>query len=494
MKPATPPRDTFTPPEQFSQLVDRARAESRTLGKPPKRIELPPSLRDLDYDAYRTIRFRPEKSLWRGEHGRFEAQFFHVGLHYFEPLRMEVLDQGQLQLIRFDPELFSYDGVTPPPAGSELGFSGFRLHAPLNKPDYRDEVVVFQGASYFRTLARGQTYGLSARALAVDTGEPGPEEFPRFTEFVLVRPGPDDDFMWVLAFLESPRVTGAYAFRIQPGDETVVEVTARVFPRSAIKVLGVAPLTSMFLYGEEAPARFGGDHPNLKRPEAHDSDSLVSWSGQGEWLVRPLRNPPRTQVSMFRLDSPRGFGLLQRDRRPESYNDPEYLYEKRPSAWIEPLDDWGPGSLRLLEIATKLESDDNIGVMWVPDAVPQDADGLNLHYRIHVGDALPTGIGPAAQAVDTRFTDLGGGRFRFHVEFSGPALTDADPAKPLEVLVTARGGKVLSRQVDHDATSGRAKATFEVKRDGPGSVDLRAFLRAGADASSETWLYLLPEA
>ncbi|MFT3923872.1 MAG: glucan biosynthesis protein [Myxococcales bacterium] len=487
-------RDSFTPPEQFALMVDRAREESRHVGKPLKRMELPPSLQNLDYEKYITIRYRPEKSLWRNEPGHFEVQFFHVGLHYYEPLKMEVLEHDKLSLIPFNPELFSYDGVTPPPADAELGFAGFRIHANLNRADYRDEFIVFQGASYYRTVAKGQIYGLSGRGLAIDTGEPGPEEFPRFTEFVLVRPQANDTFMWVLAFLESPRVTGAYAFRIQPGDETQIEVTARVFPRSPIKVLGVAPLTSMFLYGEESPPnRFGGDHPNLKRPEAHDSDSLVSWSGQGEWLVRPLRNPPKTQVSTFRLDSPRGFGLIQRDRRPESYNDPEYAYERRPSAWIEPLDNWGPGSLRLLEIGTQLESDDNIGAMWVPDAIAPEADGLNLHYRVHIGMGLPTGLGPASQALDTRFKDLGGGRTRFEVEFAGAALTDANPQHPLEAIVSAHGGKITSQRVDQDASNGRAKLTFEVKRDGAGAVDLRAFLRSGPDASSETWVYLLSD-
>ena len=216
----------------------------------------------------------------------------------------------------------------------------------------------------------------------------------------------------------------------------------------------------------------------------------MSWSGQGEWVVRPLRNPPKTQVSTFRLDSPRGFGLLQRDRDPASYNDPEYAYERRPSAWVEPLDDWGPGSLRLLEIGTQLESDDNIGAMWVPDNIPPGADGLNLHYRMHVGSELPAGIGPASQAVDTRYTDLGRGRLRFDVAFAGPALTDAQ--RPLDAVVSARGGKILSQHVAHDAANGRAKLSFELERDGAGAVDLRAFLRSGSDASSETWLYLVP--
>jgi glucans biosynthesis protein len=483
--------DNSAPPAYFTELVARAQKDSRFEGKPLVRMELPPSLQNLDYDAYRTIRFRPERALWHGEPGRFEVQFFHVGLHYFEPLRISVLEAGKLTPVSFSPDLFSYDGVTPPPPDAHLGFAGFRVHTSINAPDRRDEFLVFQGASYFRAIARDELYGLSGRGLAIDTGEPAPEEFPRFTEFVLVRPGADDDFLWVLAFLESPRATGAYAFKVTPGETTRIEVTARVFLRAPVKVLGVAPLTSMFLYGEEAPARFPGDHPAIKRPEAHDSDGLASWSRQGEWFFRPLRNPPRTHVSMYRLDSPRGFGLLQRDRNPDSYRDPDYGYERRPSAWVEPIGDWGKGSLRLLEIATPLESDDNIGAQWIPDAVP--GDGLRLHYVVHVGSELPPGVpGPASQNVSTRFQEVAPGRVRFTLDFAGPALKAA-LSSPLEAAVTAAGGQVSEPTIALDNGAGRCTLSFEVKREGSGSVDLRAFLRSGKDVLSETWSYLLPE-
>jgi glucans biosynthesis protein len=414
-----------------------------------------------------------------------------VGLHYFEPLRISVLDKGKVTPVLFSPDMFSYDGVKPPPADAQLGFAGFRIHGPLNDPNVKDEFLVFQGASYFRAVAKGELYGLSGRGLAINTGEPEPEEFPRFTEFVLVKPAPGEEFMWVLAYLESPRAVGAYAFKVTPGTSTLIDVTARVFLRGVpVKALGVAPLTSMFLYGEEAPARFGGDHPNIKRPEAHDSDGLISWSKQGEWWFRPLRNPPRTHVSMYRLDSPRGFGLLQRDRNPDSYKDPDYGYERRPSAWIEPIGDWGPGSLRLLEIATPLESDDNIGAQWIPDQVP--ADGLSLRYRVYVENDLPKGIGPASRSVGTRYSEVSKGRFRFTLEFAGDVLK-GQLAKPLEANVSAFGGKVSDVKASQDAASGRATVSFDVQREGSSAIDVRAFLKSGPDALSETWSYLIAE-
>ncbi len=482
---AQAPTGFSAPPAAFDELVKRAREDSHTLGKEPTRLNLPPSLQNLDYEAYRTIRFRGEHSLFRGEAGHFEVQFFHVGLHYFEPLRISVLENGQLKPIPFSTDLFSYEGMTPPPKDAELGFSGFRVHAPLNSEQYRDEIIVFQGASYFRSLGRGQTYGLSGRALAINTGEPGPEEFPRFTEFVLVRPAAEDAFIWILGFLESPHAVGAYAFRLTPGDTTQIEVTAHVYPRGKVDVFGLAPLTSMFLFGEEAPARFGGDHPHLQRPEAHDSDGLLMWGSSGEWLYRPLRNPPHTQVTTFRLDSPRGFGLLQRDRNPEHYRDPEYAYEKRPSAWVEPVGDWGKGSVRLLEIATPLESDDNIGAMWVPDEVP--ADGLLLHYRVHIGDEMPSNLGPTSKVTSTRFWNTEG-RTKVALEFTGAALAQA---ASLDTVVTAVGHSIENQKVEREAD--RVQLEFDVVRADTREVELRAFLKSGEHAVSETFIYLLPE-
>ncbi|HMI90957.1 MAG TPA: glucan biosynthesis protein, partial [Polyangiales bacterium] len=431
-------------------------------------------------------------SLWRGPGGFFEVQLFHLGFYYREPVAVFQLEPGSTAPTRvgFTPELFSYDKVAPPAADATLGFAGLRLHAPINTPEYRDEVIAFQGASYFRTLGQNEVYGLSARGLAIDTGEPGPEEFPRFSELYLVHPAPGERSVWVLALLESARATGAYAFRITPGRTTIIDVTAQILLRGPVGVLGIAPLTSMFLFGEDTPARFGDF-----RPEVHDSDTLVMLSAQGEKLARPLRNPERTTVCSFRLDSPRGFGLLQRDKTFASYQDLEARYQDRPSIWVEPRGDWGPGAVRLLEIATEREIDDNIAALWVPDQVP--ADGLRMRYRLHVGGDNPfehaaqqQREGAAARVIATRHAkieQLEQGR-RFVVDFVGERL---NPIDGVVVRANATGARIVQQRVEHNPFLEGVRAVIDVVPEaGAGDVELRAFLARDAEALSETWSYL----
>lgn len=479
------PHPVAEPPAFFASLVERAQ---RAAARPPaaaRKVELPGVLRDMNYDQYRSIRFKPEHSLWRGEPGRFEVQFFHMGFHFQEPVTVHVVQQNDVQPFRFSAELFSYDLVPKPSSEVDFGFAGLRIHAPVNDPVYRDEVIVFQGASYFRSLGRGQVYGLSARALAIDLGQGQPEEFPRFTDFYLVRPGPADESIWVLALLDSARATGAYAFRVTPASatasDTVIDVTARVFVREPVAVLGIAPLTSMFLFGEEDPAHFGDF-----RPEVHDSDGLAMWSRNGERLLRSLRNPSRTTVCSFQLDSPRGFGLVQRDRQFSSYQDLEAHYQDRPSAWIEPLGEWGPGSLRLLEFPTDQEIHDNIAVAWVPDVIP--ANGLDIRYRLHMGsERLATpGVGRVT-AVRTAVTARGQ---RFLVDFEGPSL--ARRAPDVRAVVTATGGaRVVEQHVEANPYTKGWRASFEVAPDEVATdIELRAFLRGPTEVMSETWSYL----
>lgn len=467
---------TDDPPPQFAALVERARERAESAYVPPVSMPLSGPLQD-NYDAYRNIRFRPERSLWRDEPGRFESQFFHPGFYYRNAVGIYVIENENVRELPFSTQLFSYQGV-PEPKPERLGFTGLRLHAPLNSESYRDEVIVFQGASYFRSLGRGQVYGLSARALAIDTGEPTPEEFPRFSELHLVRPAPDADCAWVLALLDSEHASGAYAFRIQPGETTQIEVSARVFMRSPTKVVGIAPMSSMFLFGEESPARF-----HDFRPEVHDSDGLMMWGKGGERIFRPLCNPPRTTVSSFRLDSPRAFGLVQRDREFESYQDLEARYQDRPSAWVEPLGDWGPGSVRLLEIATAKETDDNIAMLWVPDRIPKE--GLSLRYRLSFGDdmPMPKTVGHVSA---TRITRLPKGQVRFLVDFTAEGLAER---KDVEAHVTASGARILEQHTEPNRYAGGSRAVFDLLPNAK-EVELRVFLRDRHDVLTETWSYL----
>src|SRR5688572_1515737 len=476
------------PPAPFSELVLRAEALSVQEPREPQKIALPSDLKDLRYDAYRSIRFRPEKSLWRSDDGEFEAQFFHPGFYYQEALTLFEVTKAGPREIPFSTDWFSYDRVPMPPAGAQLTFTGFRLHTALNQADYKDELVVFQGASYFRPLGRGTVYGLSARGLAVDLGEPI-EEFPRFSEFYLVQPATRGRGVWVLALLESRSVTGAYAFHLLPGAPTVVSVTAELFPRPGTTQLGLAPLSSMYLFGEEGPNRFGDF-----RPEVHDSDGLSLWLEDGEWLYRPLRNPPRTTVCSFRADRLRGFGLLQRDRDFSSYQDLEAHHEARPSIWIEPISGFDAGSVRLLEIATTQETDDNIAVAFAPDARTTSS----VRYRLHVG-LESAAVPPSATVAATRIARSKNAA-RFLVDFAnaaaevprGASETERDRGQ-VELVLTAngRGATVVEQHVEPHPKIAGHRASFELaSASAESEVELRAFLRRGKNTISETWSYL----
>ena len=214
-------------------------------------------------------------------------ELFHRGFIFKDPVAIYVVADGTAQRVAYSPDLFTFGpSVQPPPDGTVTDFSGFRMLAPINRADAFDEFVVFQGASYFRAVAKGQGYGLSARGLALNTGAPDGEEFPFFRAFWIERPQPEARAIVVHALLDSVSTTGAYRFTIRPGDTTVMDVEMTLYPRVELKHVGLAPLTSMFVFGPND--RVGIDD---FRPAVHDSDGLAIWNGRGEWLWRPLINP-----------------------------------------------------------------------------------------------------------------------------------------------------------------------------------------------------------
>ncbi|HEY6879077.1 MAG TPA: glucan biosynthesis protein G, partial [Polyangiales bacterium] len=446
-------------------------------------VELPGELRDIPWELYRKISYRPERALWHGEPGQFEVQFFHMGYGYRDPVPVFVLEDQAPRPFAYSSELFNFGGgITPPnpQQAAGLAFAGMRIHANINRADYRDEFMLFQGASYYRAVSKGGWLGLSGRGLAINTGLSEPEQFPRFSELYLQRPGPDDKFLWVLALLEGKSVTGAYAMRIEPGDFTTVEVTAQVFLREAVSVFGVAPLTSMFLYGEEHPANFGDF-----RPEVHDSDNLVMIDGNGDHLVRPLHNPPHTTVSGFRLTSPKGFGLEQRDRVWDHYQDIVERYDQRPTGWVEPLSDWGPGTVRLLEISTRLESDDNIGAMWVPDKIENQQ--FAMRYRVHFGNSLPY-VAPLGRVIGTRHASWEPSRSRFVVDFAN--LPKEAENVELTLDATVNNGRLAEQKLLKNPYTGGYRVEIDVVREQSDDIEMRVTLRSGGRPVTETWSYL----
>jgi glucans biosynthesis protein len=348
---------------------------------------------------------------------------------------------------------------------------------------------VFLGASYFRAVGRGNRLGLSARGLAIDTGLPKEEEFPYFREFWLEKPATGDTVLTFYALLDSPSVAGAYSFTLRPGDQTRIDVTADLYFRRKVDKLGVAPLTSMFLHGENSTRKF----PDY-RPEVHDSDGLAINSGAGEWIWRPLYNPEGTVgISVFGDDNPRGFALVQRDRDFDHYQDLDARYDLRPTAWVDPAEPWGKGAVQLLEIDTSAESFDNIVALWVPEEATAPGQERIFAYGVSFG-AMFADHPPAGRVIATRVgVSSEGGLWRFIIDFTGGQLDGQIGGLPAEapveaVIETSKGELRNVTAVKNTAAEGW-RASFELKAASGDTADLRGALRLEDNYLSETWIY-----
>lgn len=472
-------------PFSFGWLTREAERIARDDYGQPKAIDSD-WLKNLGYDAYRDIRFKPAKALWRQRPGGFQAQYFHLGALYMLPVELNEVVGGQTQPIAYDPSLFGFGQLQVPPevAGNKtLGYAGFRLHAPLNRRDYFDEFMVFLGASYFRGVGKGQFYGLSARGLAIDTALSKGEEFPSFTRFWLERPMGDGSVV-VNALLDSPSATGAYRFVIRPGDPTTMDVSVRLFTRKAIDKLGIAPLTSMYAFGENDD-RLNHDF----RPEVHDSDGLLLHTGRGEWLWRPLLNPADLNVSSFYDENPQGFGLLQRDRNYDNYQDLEANYEARPSLWVEPKGKWGKGSVQLIEIPTDSEIHDNIVAFWVPSEPVAAGQSLSFDYRLSWGNG-PKSAGRPAEIVATHVgRQFDHDKIKFVVDFKSLNQQQRNRVSAPQQEIWTSAGSISGAVVMPNPHTGGWRVSFDLTPDGKGVHELRCMLSQNGRQVSETWSY-----
>lgn len=476
----------------FNDVAQRAEQLAASPFKKPA-SNLAKELENLDYDKYRDIRFKPEKSYWRSANLPFELTFFHQGWQYKEQVKInEITAQGARE-IKLDPSNFDYGANKfDPKSLNGAGFSGFRVHYPMNTPQYKDEVLVFLGASYFRALGKSQVYGLSARGLAIDTALSSGEEFPRFVEFWLVRPTTFSKELVIYGLLDSPRATGAYRFVVKPGASTMMDVSSRLYLRDNVSKLGLAPLTSMLYFSENQHIAVD-DY----RPEVHDSDGLSVHTGSDEWIWRPLINPKRLLTTSFSTINPRGFGLMQRDRDFDHYEDLEARYDQRPSAWIEPKGEWGPGRVELVQIPTPDETNDNIVAYWIPDTPPKPREPYNFDYRISwqkEADTRP----PSSWVVQSRrgksFSKHPDGSIGLILDFDGPALRKVSSEAKLEAVVSVdANAQLVENTLYPNVVTGTWRQSIRVKRlDKDKPIELRSYLRSGNNAISETWSYILP--
>lgn len=464
-----------------ADLLDIARKNANATYIPPKTV--PQAWRGLTYDQYRSIRFNPDHTLWRKTDTPYQVDFFHPGLYFPHPVEINIIENGITREVKFDLGAFNKGAQVPDlPVDDTLGYSGFRLRTEIKRPGVFDEFMVMQGASYFRAIAKDQNYGLSARGLALNTAAPEGEEFPNFTRFWIERPKPGDLNVVLHAMMDSPSLTGLYSFDVRPGMPTVMDVSAHIFPRKDLDHVGLGPLTSMFLFDETNRARFDDF-----RPAVHDSDGVLIQNGAGETLWRALANPKKLQVSSFVDENVKGFGLMQRASAFSDFADLEALYHTRPSLWVEPGENWGKGSVTLVEIPADREIYDNIVAYWRPRESLKAGQDHHFTYRLSWGNE-PAAIRPIARILNTRMGKRFRGGYIATIDF---ADHDALPKKLDDITrhVSSNTGKVSGGILQRNPTTGGVRLAFTFDPGKARSMELRAQLLHKGRTISEVWLY-----
>ncbi|CAH1660382.1 osmoregulated periplasmic glucans (OPGs) biosynthesis protein G [Hyphomicrobiales bacterium] len=488
--------------------LDDVIAKAKTLADAPyvaPASNLPDVFSKMQFADYQKMQPRRDRFAWTEFDTPFKLAFYHQGMQFNTPVKINEIVNGAVQEIPYDAGRFDFGDLHfDRSETAKLGWAGFRVVYPVNQAGKLDEIMSVLGASYFRVIGKGQIYGLSGRGLAIDSGLPIAEEFPAFREFWLRRPKPQERRLTFYALMNAPRATGAYEFTLIPGNETVLQVKARVFLRqgTAPTTLGIAPLTSMFLYGPNQP------WPTHNfRPAIHDSNGLAVRAGDGEWIWRPLNNPPMVTTSNFTTENPKGFGLLQRGRAFSRYEDLKDRYDLRPSAWIEPTNDWGKGAVRLIEIPTADETNDNIVAFWVPESTPPSGQPMRFDYRIRWTMDEPSILNDGTSHVwqtlratgeiyQSNLIRAGDGTLAFLIDFKGPSLRKLSPQAQVTATVGANDNvEIVGTELQPNPAIQGWRLTYRVKVKNPNvSSDLHAALTLGNRRLTETWKYNLPPA
>lgn len=467
-------------PFSFDALTIEAKRRA-SAPYPGQHNSLPAGLDKLSPNQYRNIHFNPNADIWRTEELPFRLELLRSRPNQLTKVTVSTVDQGLAQDLVATPEMFVIGTAQSTQTGTgSLPLSGFRIRNRINSHKVWDEFLVFQGASYFRAVAQHLTYGLSARGLAINTAEPAGEEFPAFTHFWIERPAAKIASVVIYALLESDSATGAYRFTVHPGLATIIDVDLTLFPRVEMHAVGIAPLTSMFLF-DETNRGLLDDY----RREVHDSDGLQITTQSGEHIWRQLANPTKLQVSTFTLEAPRAFGLVQRSRQPSDFQDLGTQYEQRPSAWVEPKGEWGSGAVELVEIPSGRESNDNITAFWRPAHSLMPGRPAHFGYRITwiAEPGLPESI---AKAVATRSgASIEGKRRVFLIDFLGAG----EKIEGLRLDIGASTGKISNASLISNGAIHGLRASFEVDPKGADLIELRLRIMRAEQAVTETWLY-----
>lgn len=486
-------------PFSFKSLIARAEEMAKAPYQAPP-SPVPDAIKAINYDAAGKIQFDPKDALWREGPSVYPITFRPLGEYFMKSVSMNVIDGGRSREVEYRPDYFTMPIDSPlrqVPAG-QSAISGFWVQRSRRVGDWTksEPWATFQGASYFRAISRQGQVGMSARGIAVNTGLPQGEEFPDFRAFWFEPALNEGDPVVVYALLDGLSITGAYRFELRSDGDTEMVIENHLFIRKTIDQLGIAPLTSMFWY-DETPNK----HLRGWRPEVHDSDTLAIWRSDNERVVRPLTNPPALAYSAFTDVHPRGFGLLQRDRDPSHYLD-GVGYEKRPSVWVEPIvgekenDDWGKGSVTLIEIPTDDETFDNIVAFWQPKGPALAGSSLHFKYRLYWTEHEPFfPHGHLARAVALRAGpggDFGRSRpantVKLVIEWESDLFQGHQTSEGV-FAISATAGKISNINIDWVAGTPRWRTEFDLFVDADTPIELNGVLSIGGQVVSETWLY-----
>lgn len=467
---------------QASSIIEQARALSRKPYVAPA-SDLPDVFSNLNYDQYVSIKPLPSVRIWNNENHGFKLEPLHRGFVFSNPVTLYVIENGQTQRITYDTGQFDFGRIVPPVPSGDIGFSGFRLYAPTPSGEAQEFAIV-QGLSFFRAMARDQNFGVMARALSVRPADARGEEFPVFRAFWLEKPLPATNAIVAHGLFDSESVTGYIRMTFRPGEATIVDVETILFPRVALDHIGFGGMGSTYYFGPN-------DRRNVDdaRAAAYESTGLQILNGQGEWLWRPLQNPETLQISAFIDQNPKGFGLLQRNRQYFDFQDDNQHFERRPSLWIEPIEEWGQGSVQLIEIPTDSEVNDNILAYWRPKSPLIAGSEVNFSYR-QFWNWTPPNRPPLAVVSSTRVGRGSNSRKRrYYVDFTGDILAVGSVPADIKPVLSSGSGALSAIKTWTYPEQKTMRVVFDLDPGSEVSSELRLLLEAGGKPVSETWLY-----
>ena len=474
--PSAPAPAPFT----ADNVIEMARQLAKTPFKAPKPT-LPDPFANLTYDQYVAIRSQPGAALWNADNVGFALEPLHRGFIFSTPMDINIVENGAPRRVPYDRSAFDFGKLQLPADLPDIGFSGFRVLTAVEGQGLQ-EVAIYQGASFFRAKARGQTTGVTARGLSIRTGDPEGEEFPLFRSVWIEKPTLASNALVIHALLDSVSLTGAFRFTLRPGEATIIDTELTVFTRAAVDHIGLGTMSGVYLFGDL-------DRPKIAdvRPNVYEINGLQMLTAKGEWIWRPVANRDTLQISAFGDPNMRGFGLLQRSRSFYTFQDDDQHWESRPSLWIEPIGDWGEGQIQLLEIPTESENNGNIIAQWRSNAGLGEGATQSFAYRqfwCWTPPARPT----LATCTGVRMGKIGKNT-RFVLEFSSEMFSDATRSSQIKANIVAHPGQTVWSRTFVSAERKSVRVAFDLD---PGSElfsELRVVLELSGQPASETWLY-----